>query len=64
MMTKRDFEAIAHSVSALADMIVVEQQDTFRQWARLDLVPALARLNPAFDRERFLKACGVPSTDS
>ena len=52
-MSRKHFTAIARAISE-ADM----QQDA-RRTVALALAATLAQTNPAFDRHRFLAACGV-----
>lgn len=63
-MTKKDYELIAtildgQTIVAPSQMAAVcrEQRDTYAR----AFADALARENPRFDRERFLRACGVAS---
>lgn len=56
-MTKKDFETIAKIIASMpsfAASLRDQKNSTARQFA-----DALANENPRFDRERFLKACGV-----
>ena len=50
-MTRRDFELIAATIAAMA---AFDRQFCARAFAN-----ALAGTNPQFDRDRFLRACGV-----
>jgi hypothetical protein len=59
-MSKAHFELIARVLARHAGPLYTEGHFTLRVMAR-DFADELARTNPAFDRERFLKACGVPS---
>lgn len=60
-MTKRDFELIAdvilgeHKRHKYADVAVLDAVDN----VAIEFADRLRRTNPAFDRARFLKACGV-----
>jgi hypothetical protein len=61
-MTKRDFELIAQSVRVARPGL--RSEHTGPMHFALDhfsilIANALANDNPRFDRERFLKACGV-----
>lgn len=64
-MTRKDFELIAAALKEARDQ--VPQTDTLHHTCELlghstaarVLAYALAKTNPRFDRERFLKACGV-----
>jgi hypothetical protein len=55
-MTKKDFELIAAVCrTRLYGDLTKAQRDT----VAAHFADALERTNPRFDRERFLKACGV-----
>lgn len=63
-MTKKDYELIAtildgQTIVAPSQMAAAcrEQRDAYAR----AFADALARENPRFDRERFLRACGVAS---
>lgn len=63
-MTKKDYELIAtildgQTIVAPSQMAAAcrEQRDTYAR----AFADALKRENPRFDRERFLRACGVAS---
>jgi hypothetical protein len=59
-MTRKDYVLIAAAVSAAA--IPSQPMAEFaREAVAVRLADALGRDNPRFDRERFLKACGVQS---
>ena len=67
-MTKKDFELIArcvkteHDKSSRAGWSHESESKAWRlatESIALNLADALASGNPRFDRERFLKACGV-----
>lgn len=51
-MTRKDFEFIARVVSRVT-------LETSRKYVAYDFAVELARTNPSFDREWFLKACGI-----
>lgn len=68
-MTRKDYVAIANCFSVLrsewANRVVQDGYEEIRigavwQAARL-IAEMMSRDNPRFDRERFLKACGVQS---
>jgi len=60
-MTKKDYELIAKAISDTYDaMECTTIQAAFGvEMVARNLATALASANPRFDRERFLKACGV-----
>lgn len=65
-MTRKDFELIAKAFrDARADMRNKEPDESQADlqdgasYVAEELAAALAATNPRFDRERFLKACGV-----
>ena len=58
-MTRKDYVAIA---AAMARVIPLDNdRGSYRVWEATvcSLADYLATTNPRFDRERFLKACGV-----
>ncbi len=62
-MTRKNLELIAGVIRKNIDYWglephTLEQREVVRLLAR-DMADALANTNPAFDRERFLTACGV-----
>ena len=58
-MTKRDFELIA-SVFALETKEEEQGRALAKmRWIATGLATKFSAENPRFDRERFLKACGV-----
>jgi len=57
-MTRKDYELIAEAIAttrghAYADQLYIVD------WIASDVAEALRTTNPRFDREWFLKACGV-----
>lgn len=65
-MTKKHFEAFARQIAAdfhaASDLPVIEERRQAEYAARYAalLVADIARQNsPRFDRERFMKACGL-----
>lgn len=66
MMTRQNFEAVANAIEAKMDASDPnDESNFFAGYARgiMDTAETLADVfvanNPRFDRERFLKACGV-----
>lgn len=72
-MTNKDYKAIARSINGSTvlmpplnlsltdnekDVWITGSKDQLRQIA-MDLCEVMHRDNPRFDRERFLKACGI-----
>lgn len=58
MMTQKDFEAVAETLNYTGT--------TTHNWQAVslianDLADTFATINPRFDRDRFLVACGVQS---
>lgn len=51
-MTRKDYEAIAKALNGLA--FSADKGASSRA-----IADVMARDNPRFDRERFLKACGI-----
>lgn len=64
-MTRKYFQAIADALRYAKpphmDYDPNDLREAFRLWAiSIDSVAAeLAKMNPRFDRERFIKACGA-----
>ena len=62
-MTKRDFELIAKALNEARYHAIREDAPSggafWLKAAAAEVALALAFENPRFDRERFLKACGV-----
>ena len=58
-MTRKDFQLIADAMRLAQGSITVAPYDapTALELASTILADSLARTNPRFDRERFLKAC-------
>lgn len=59
-MTRKDYVLIAEALCVARDIpcgTVLQMHSTIA----LELASALADTNPRFDRERFLRACGVAS---
>ena len=54
-MTRKDFKLIARVVKGL-DVIVIKSQQVL---IADDFANMLSDTNPLFDRDKFLKACGV-----
>ena len=62
-MTRKEYELIARAMKSRRDDLV-ESRASFDRISSCDctieaLADALASENPLFDRERFLRACGV-----
>ena len=57
-MTKKDFELIAAVLAAVSNTAHSNAANALRDVAD-EFARVLGRTNPRFDRERFLKACGV-----
>jgi len=57
-MTRRHVEAIAAALEAGAPIHNPDMRTGY-QWAAIDVANALQKLNPSFDRARFLRDCGV-----
>lgn len=66
-VTRKDFIAIAEALKSARMLAAIPTQPQHTDGcAAVDSAAAfiashLASRNPAFDRKRFLKACGVPS---
>ena len=67
-MTRKDYVAIAAAIALTRDYIArtepEENQIDMRDGAALaaeHIANVMAQDNPRFDRQRFLKACGVQS---
>lgn len=62
-MTRKEYELIARAMKSRRDELVESRSSYDRicghDGAILALAEALASENPLFDRERFLRACGV-----
>lgn len=56
-MTRKDFELIAGVFASFGE--VCELEETIGADIARQLAEALAGTNPRFNRETFLKACGV-----
>jgi hypothetical protein len=57
-MTRKDYVMIAETVRAAFDVGPLANTQLRDFLARL-LADGMARDNPRFDRERFLRACGI-----
>ncbi len=63
-MTRKDYELIAGALHRSGMAMNIGKKRTAHDGIRLvtiDLAATLAHENALFDRERFLKACGVQS---
>lgn len=66
-MTRKDYVAIAAAINKRVDGVNYgsAREDAAAldalQRASIDIAATMANDNPAFDRSRFLKACGVQS---
>lgn len=65
-MTRKDYIVIAAALKETRSQICQKEPDTEElldgvSCASEYIADALSRDNPRFDRERFLKACGVQS---
>lgn len=58
-MTRKDYELIARAIAGSAMSIPTDAQIVQRRFTATMVADALASDNPRFDREKFLKACGV-----
>ena len=61
-MTRKDYELIAKAIADLRNATGAVMGEEFQHGAKQAaqyIASALASDNPRFDRERFLKACGV-----
>jgi len=58
-MTKMHFEAIAESVKPVIEECVEPNEKCVAAQVARRLAGNLIQFNPAFDRVRFLTACGV-----
>jgi hypothetical protein len=59
-MTKKDYELIAGSIKfSRTSGILTTEADEAMQILADDLSIQLANENPRFDRDKFLKACGL-----
>ena len=52
-MTKKHFETFAREIAAS------NNDDQTRMFAAITVIRVAQEFNPRFDRERFLKACGL-----
>lgn len=59
-MTRKDYVLIAAAIAA-AEIHAMDGAEYARKCIAHNIALALATDNPRFDRERFLKACGVQS---
>ena len=57
-MTRQDFVLIAETINSIPAYDTESGQDA-RELAAYKFAKSLAATNPAFNRERFLRACGV-----
>jgi hypothetical protein len=57
MLTKKDFKAIATIIDN--NRILIDDYEYICDDVISDLADYLAIQNPAFDREKFITACGV-----
>lgn len=64
-MTRKDYELIAAAMRKVGGHLTSSNEDyaagkrDIHARASAELATALEATNPRFDRERFLKACGV-----
>lgn len=63
-MTRQHFKAIADALNEVRTTVVMTRNPLLAKHAALDaaahnLADACAEFNPRFDRDKFLKACGV-----
>lgn len=59
-MTKKDYIAIAKVLAECGDKLEPDAQaDSCRVWIAMKLAAVLAKDNPAFRTETFLKAAGI-----
>lgn len=63
MMSRKDYEAIARCVAGAAYGYDDRDHPSVETCCEIaaSLATVMAQDNPRFDRERFLKACGVTS---
>lgn len=61
-MTRKDFELIARNFKTFTDDCEPDQAELIGEFAS-SLAIYLKSTNPLFNTERFLKACGVETTD-
>ena len=63
MLTKKDFKAVAGIIKASIDVTIIysttEPNTTIKGNIAIDLADYFATQNPRFDRNRFMKACGL-----
>lgn len=59
MMNKRHYEAIANVLAEAQNVAVEAGETSMIRVVALGLAQQFAGDNPNFDRDRFLKACGV-----
>lgn len=63
-MTRKDYVAIAAAIHRTGMAVNIGQKKSAEYALKLaatDIAATMANDNPRFDRERFLKACGVQS---
>lgn len=63
-MTRKDYVAIAAAIHRTGMAITIGPKKSAEYTLKLaasDIAATMANDNPRFDRERFLKACGVQS---
>lgn len=60
-MTRKDYVLIAAAIKAVTEEHSADSVVNGITWTAERIADALARDNPRFDRERFLKAAGVQS---
>jgi hypothetical protein len=58
-MTRKHFQAIANVIRENCDNNKWDGEPSDAERVGRAMASALRQFNPAFDRERFLKACGV-----
>lgn len=58
MSSKRDYVAIAQVINTAWSSAPLEDEDIVKEISE-GIAEHFAEHNPAFDRQRFLKACGV-----
>lgn len=61
-MTRKHFQAIANEFSRAMETTQNKGEDTAIELLAEGVADRLAEFNPAFDRDKFLAACGVADT--
>jgi hypothetical protein len=58
-MTRKDYELVAASIKTVVDVTYDDKAKITLREVAMQIAYGLTRTNERFDRNRFLKACGI-----